>query len=52
MLSQTGFAMNPSILDKLKLISGAEVITYRRDGEVMAATLAEPIPRELLGRLQ
>jgi signal transduction histidine kinase len=41
MLSTTGFAVNASILGKLKLIVGGEVVTYTRDGQVVAATLDE-----------
>ena len=38
MISETGFALNPPILEKLKLVIGADIITYRRDGQVIAAT--------------
>lgn len=38
MLAQTGFALNSSILDKVKLMIGAEVVTFRADGVVVADT--------------
>jgi signal transduction histidine kinase len=51
-LAQAGFALNPSILEKLKWMVGAEVLTYRPNGEVLASTWKEPIPAALLAALQ
>jgi signal transduction histidine kinase len=41
MIARTGFALNPSILENVKLIVDAEVVTYARAGEVIAATSAD-----------
>jgi len=45
MIARTGFALNPSILENVKLIVDAEVVTYTRAGEVIAAT---PTDRDLI----
>lgn len=46
MISRADFAMNSSILRNLKTVIGADVITYRRDGSIVATTLASDAQRD------
>ncbi len=52
MISQAGFAMNPAILENLKAVVGAEIVTYRRDGEVIVSTLGGEGERALLDAIR
>ena len=51
-LSQTGFALNASVIEKLKIIVGAEIVTYKRNGDVTVSTLSGPASAELLANIQ
>jgi signal transduction histidine kinase len=44
LVSQSSFALNPTILASVKAIAGADVITFAADGRVLAGTLAESDP--------
>ncbi|MGH0033644.1 MAG: ATP-binding protein [Myxococcota bacterium] len=48
MISQTGFALNPAIVQNLKAVVGAEIVTYRRDGDVIVSTLGPGLPERML----
>lgn len=48
LVSRGGFALNRPILERLKQVLGADVVTYRADGTVLASTLPAE-PRGLLG---
>lgn len=39
-VSRTGFALNRSIAEKLKVIFDAEIVTYTRDGDLLVSTLS------------
>ena len=43
MVARAGFALNPSILASLKTVIRADIVTYSRDGHVLATTLTSPI---------
>lgn len=47
-LAQSDFALSRSILERLKLIVDADIITYKKDGEVLAGTLGTEADSELL----
>jgi signal transduction histidine kinase len=42
-VARAGFALNPSILASLKTVIRADIVTYSRDGHVLATTLTSPI---------
>ena len=44
LVSQSSFALNPTILGSVKAIAGADVITFSSDGRVEASTLGESDP--------
>jgi signal transduction histidine kinase len=48
MISRAEFALNSSILGNLKAVLGADVITYKRDGTILAATFAAPANANLV----
>ena len=52
MISRVEFALNPSILANLKVVSGADVVTYRKDGTVLATTLDQQTQAEFLRLVQ
>ena len=52
LVSSGQLALNPVILENLKKAIGAEVVTYRRDGEVLASTLDPEFESELVKRVQ
>lgn len=52
MLARADFALNASILNKLKPIIDADMITYRTDGMVVASTLSTPEKQPLLRLIQ
>jgi hypothetical protein len=52
MLAHSDFALNPTILAKIKQIAEAEIITYREDGAVLASTLDAEAGSTLLERLR
>lgn len=39
LVSQSEFALNPTILASVKAIAGADVVTYTADGRVLASTV-------------
>jgi len=52
MISRTGFALSPSILEELKLLVDAEIVTYSTAGEVLVATLDPAANAGLLERVR
>ena len=52
MISRTGFALNPSILQELKRVVDAEIVTYSTAGDVLVATLDREANAELLDRVR
>jgi signal transduction histidine kinase len=42
LVSRADFALNPTILTSLKAVTGADIITCRRDGTILATTLSPP----------
>ncbi len=43
-VSQSGFALNPTVLRSVKAITGADVITFTPDGAILATTIDEQPP--------
>jgi signal transduction histidine kinase len=52
MISQAGFAMNPTILDNVKAVVGAEIVTCERNGRVITSTLRGETASELLAAVR
>src|SRR3990172_778651 len=50
-LAQSDLALTEPVLERLKLIIGAEIVTYGKDGGVLAGTLS-PSDAELLARVR
>ena len=50
-LSQSDFALNPYILESLKRMTGADVITFTRGGELVLTTLNRDTRRDLIARI-
>jgi signal transduction histidine kinase len=52
MIARSDFALNPVILDKVKLLLNIDVVTYRQEGAVLASTLGPPMDQGLRSLLQ
>lgn len=52
MLAQTDFALNPVILENVRMIVDVHVVTYQRDGHVLASTLPTSLDQEFLRLMQ
>ena len=52
MISRTGFALSPSILNELKLLVGADIVTYSTGGDVLVSTLDLAVNSDLLERVR
>jgi signal transduction histidine kinase len=48
-VSQSGFALNPTVLRSVKAITGADVITFTPDGAILATTVATQPPPAWVG---
>ena len=51
-LAQIDFAVTGPVLERLKLIIGAEIVTYAKDGGILAGTLSPSTDAELLALIQ
>ena len=51
-LAQSDLALTEPVLERLKLIIGAEIVTYGKDGGVLAGTLSPSTDAELLALVQ
>jgi len=47
-VGQSDFALNAAILRSAKAITGADIITYTTDGNIVATTVSSSYPEELL----
>jgi len=47
-ISQSGFALNPTILRSVRQLTGADVVTYTKQGGVLATTLDERADQALI----
>jgi signal transduction histidine kinase len=50
-VSQTGFALNETILRSARAITGAEVVTFTVQGDILAATVDRRMPPEWLAAI-
>src|SRR2546421_584129 len=48
MLAQTDFALNPIILENVRSIVDVDIVTYRRDRQVIASTLSASFNQDFL----
>jgi len=51
LVSQSDFALNPAILQSVKAIAGADVVTFNGRGQVLASTLPPPESRAIVAAL-
>jgi signal transduction histidine kinase len=47
-VSQSGFALNPTILRSIRQLTGADILTYTRQGNVLATTLDDRAEQALI----
>ncbi len=50
-ISRSGFALNPAILGSVHQLTGADVITYTKQGAILATTLDEAAQSALVGAI-